>query len=181
MSRCVGLFERRLKELADLCWTCCSPPLVSRATRSAWPPFSISCVVRSRVTLVASQSPLITSLPPPASNNPQTYHQALLLLAQLGPLVPEQLVHNVMPIFTFMGANVLQRDDAYSLRVVEKTLESIVPALVKSTKRSSADREALVSDLKELLGVFADAAAHVPRHRRIKYVFCRPARRQRIC
>lgn len=55
-----------------------------------------------------------------ASHNPQTYQQALLLLAQLGPLVPDQLVHNVMPIFTFMGANVLQRDDAYSLRVVEK-------------------------------------------------------------
>lgn len=55
-----------------------------------------------------------------ASTNPQTSHQALLLLAQLGPLVPEQLVHNVMPIFTFMGANVLQRDDAYSLRVVER-------------------------------------------------------------
>jgi U3 small nucleolar RNA-associated protein 10 len=103
--------------------------------------------------------------PNTASQNPQTYHQALLLLAQLGPLVPEQLVHNVMPIFTFMGANVLQRDDAYSLRVVEKvscwssvaegaisdqcavsqTLESIVPALVKSTKRSSSSRDALVS------------------------------------
>ncbi|ORY85937.1 U3 small nucleolar RNA-associated protein 10 [Leucosporidium creatinivorum] len=102
-----------------------------------------------------------------SSQNPQTYHQALLLLAQLGPLVPDQLVHNVMPIFTFMGANVLQRDDAYSLRVVEKTLESIVPALVKSTKRSSSSRDALVSDLKELLSIFTDAAAHVPRHRRI--------------
>lgn len=55
-----------------------------------------------------------------ASTNPQTSHQALLLLSQLGPLVPEQLVHNVMPIFTFMGSNVLQRDDAYSLRVVER-------------------------------------------------------------
>ena len=34
--------------------------------------------------------------------------------------MPDQLVHNIMPIFTFMGANVLQRDDAYSLRVVEQ-------------------------------------------------------------
>ena len=80
-----------------------------------------------------------------ASTNPQTSHQALLLLAQLGPLVPDQLVHNVMPIFTFMGANVLQRDDAYSLRVVDRTLESIVPALVKSVKRSTTTRDALVT------------------------------------
>ncbi|SDA02509.1 BZ3501_MvSof-1269-A2-R1_Chr12-3g03653 [Microbotryum saponariae] len=104
------------------------------------------------------------------STNPQTYHQALLLLAQLGPLVPDQLVHHVMPIFTFVGANVIQRDDAYSLRVVDQTLESIIPALVKSTKRKSGDREALVANLKDLLQVFADAAEHMPRHRRIKLI-----------
>lgn len=33
-----------------------------------------------------------------------------------------------MPIFTFMGANVLQRDDAYSLRVVDRV--SALPAYV---------------------------------------------------
>lgn len=89
-----------------------------------------------------------------------------------------------------MGANVLQRDDAYSLRVVDRvsftciiqcsavliefpsfffqTLESIVPALVSSMKSTSSDRFSLVSDLKKLLRVFTDAATHVPRHRRIK-------------
>ncbi|KAM0786108.1 hypothetical protein ACM66B_006918 [Microbotryomycetes sp. NB124-2] len=102
------------------------------------------------------------------SQNPQICQQALLLLAKLGPIVPDQLVHNVMPIFTFMGANVLQRDDAYSMRVVESTLENIVPALVKSTKRTSTNRAALVSDLKELLNIFADAANHMPRHRRAR-------------
>ncbi|SCV73190.1 BQ2448_7115 [Microbotryum intermedium] len=102
------------------------------------------------------------------STNPQTYHQALLLFAQLAPLVPDQIVHHVMPIFTFVGANVIQRDDAYSLRVVDQTLESIIPALVKSTKRKSGNREALVANLKDLLQVFADAAEHMPRHRRIK-------------
>ncbi|KAI5481102.1 U3 small nucleolar RNA-associated protein 10 [Pseudohyphozyma bogoriensis] len=103
-----------------------------------------------------------------ASTNPQTSHQCLLLLAQLGPLVPDQLVHNVMPIFTFMGANVLQRDDAYSLRVVERTLASIIPSLVKSMKRTASGRDSLVSQLQDLMRVFTDAAAHVPRHRRVK-------------
>lgn len=102
-----------------------------------------------------------------SSVNPQTYHQSLLLLAQLGPLVPDQLVHNVMPIFTFMGANVLQRDDAYSLRVVDQTLDSIIPALVKATQKTARGRDALLKELKELLRSFTDAAAHVPRHRRI--------------
>ncbi|GAA5959351.1 hypothetical protein JCM21900_000701 [Sporobolomyces salmonicolor] len=101
-----------------------------------------------------------------SSINPQTYHQSLLLLAQLGPLVPDQLVQNIMPIFTFMGANVLQRDDAYSLRVVDQTLEKIVPPLVKAMQKSATGREGLVIDLKDLLKAFTDAAAHVPRHRR---------------
>ncbi|GAA6036252.1 hypothetical protein JCM8097_006859 [Rhodosporidiobolus ruineniae] len=99
--------------------------------------------------------------------NPQTYHQSLLLLAQLGPLVPDQLVHNVIPIFTFMGANVLQRDDAYSLRVVDQTLDNIVPALVKAMRKSASGRDGLLAELKDLLRAFTDAAAHVPRHRRI--------------
>ncbi|GAA6015436.1 hypothetical protein JCM10207_008593 [Rhodosporidiobolus poonsookiae] len=102
-----------------------------------------------------------------SSINPQIYHQSLLLLAQLGPLVPDQLVHNVMPIFTFMGANVLQRDDAYSLRVVDQTLDNIVPALVQAMQKTAGGRDGLLTELKDLLRAFTDAAAHVPRHRRI--------------
>lgn len=102
-----------------------------------------------------------------SSINPQIYSQSLLLLSQLGPLVPDQLVHNVMPIFTFMGANVLQRDDAYSLRVVDQTLDNIVPALVKAMQRTADGRDGLLAELRDLLRAFTDAAAHVPRHRRI--------------
>ncbi|GAA6007531.1 hypothetical protein JCM11491_004197 [Sporobolomyces phaffii] len=102
-----------------------------------------------------------------SSVNPQTYHQSLLLLAQLGLLVPDQLVQNIMPIFTFMGANVLQRDDAYSLRVVDQTLEKIIPPLVKALQKTARGREGLIVDLRELLRAFTDAAVHVPRHRRI--------------
>jgi hypothetical protein len=53
------------------------------------------------------------------SNNPQVSNQALLLVAELAAFSPNQVVSNVMPIFTFMGTNLLQRDDAYSARVVE--------------------------------------------------------------
>jgi hypothetical protein len=54
------------------------------------------------------------------SNNPQVSNQALLLVAELAAFAPNQVVSHVMPIFTFMGTNLLQRDDAYSARVVEK-------------------------------------------------------------
>jgi len=54
------------------------------------------------------------------AENPQTFHQALLLMASLARLAPESVLHNVMPVFTFMGSNVFHRDDTYSFRVVQK-------------------------------------------------------------
>lgn len=56
--------------------------------------------------------------------NPQTFHQALLLMASLARLAPESVLLNVMPIFTFMGSNVFHRDDTYSFRVIQKVRAS---------------------------------------------------------
>lgn len=54
------------------------------------------------------------------SESPQTFNQALLLTATLARLAPNAILHNIMPIFTFMGSNVFHRDDSYSFRVVQK-------------------------------------------------------------
>ena len=56
----------------------------------------------------------------PASESPQTFHQALLLIASLAVVAPKSVLHNIMPVFTFMGSNVFHRDDNYSFRVVQK-------------------------------------------------------------
>ena len=55
-----------------------------------------------------------------SSGAPQMSHQALLLLAGLARMAPESVLVNVMPVFTFMGSNVLNRDDSYSFRVIQK-------------------------------------------------------------
>ena len=55
-----------------------------------------------------------------AADNPQTFHQALLLFAKMAKLAPESMIYNVMPVFTFMGSSVVNRDDAYSFRVVQQ-------------------------------------------------------------
>ena len=36
-----------------------------------------------------------------------------------------------MSIFTFMGSCMLQQDDAYSFQLITKTLDTIIPALIK--------------------------------------------------
>lgn len=38
---------------------------------------------------------------------------------------------NIMPIFTFMGSNIMRLDDAYSFRVINKTVEMVIPALIQ--------------------------------------------------
>lgn len=68
-------------------------------------------------------------IPAQVSDNPQTFHQALLLISSLAHLAPEAVLRNVMPIFTFMGSSVLHRDDEYSFKVVQKasTNEVMLP------------------------------------------------------
>ncbi|KAF8999772.1 hypothetical protein BDQ17DRAFT_1360346 [Cyathus striatus] len=100
------------------------------------------------------------------ANNPQTFHQALLLMAKLARLAPESVLHNIMPVFTFMGSNVFHRDDAYSFRVVQQTIDGIVPVMVDSLKKSRTQSLDLYIASKEFLRVFTDAANHIPRHRR---------------
>jgi len=40
-------------------------------------------------------------------------------MASLARLTPDSVLHNIMPIFTFMGTNVFHRDDSYSFKVVQ--------------------------------------------------------------
>ncbi|KAJ6630100.1 hypothetical protein B0H10DRAFT_1984968 [Mycena sp. CBHHK59/15] len=103
------------------------------------------------------------------ADNPQTFHQALLLMATLARLAPDSVLHNVMPVFTFMGSNVFHRDDSYSFKVVQKTIDSIVPVMVSSLKRAHPARLDLYIGSRDFLRVFTDAANHIPRHRRTSF------------
>ncbi|PWN45726.1 hypothetical protein IE81DRAFT_363957 [Ceraceosorus guamensis] len=121
--------------------------------------------------LVQSLRPDIVVNVVKASSNPQTFNQALLLLTKVVALAPEAVIHNAMPIFTFVGVSVLQRDDALSFSVVERVLRSILPPLVKSLRPAgTADKTdahlQLLQHARPFICIFTDAATHVPRHRR---------------
>ncbi|RDB23790.1 U3 small nucleolar RNA-associated protein 10 [Hypsizygus marmoreus] len=103
------------------------------------------------------------------ADNPQTFHQALLLVANLARLAPDSVLSNVMPVFTFMGSNVFHRDDTYSFKVVQQTVDSIVPVMVASLKRAYSQPLDLYIGSKDFLRVFTDAANHIPRHRRTNF------------
>ncbi|KAL5520451.1 hypothetical protein ACEPAG_9675 [Sanghuangporus baumii] len=103
------------------------------------------------------------------SENPQTFNQALLLLASFAKLSASSVLHNVMPIFTFMGSNIFHRDDSYSLKVIQKTIESIVPVATSSMKEKYETRLDLYIGSRQLLRTFTDASTHIPRHRRSSF------------
>lgn len=99
------------------------------------------------------------------TQNPQTHHHALQLLSHLARLLPDQVLHNMMDIFTFMGSSVVRHDDAYSFQIITNIISSIIPTLTRlnESKTESEQNELVVPVLK----VFCDIILDVPEHRRL--------------
>ncbi|KAF9921975.1 HEAT repeat-containing protein 1 [Linnemannia zychae] len=103
-----------------------------------------------------------------ATGNPQTHNQALLLMAAIASICPDKVLHNIMPVFTFMGANVLRQDDNYSFHVIQQTLEKIIPPMVAAHRRQSEADQSLEFQVRPIIKVFVDALFHIPKHRRLR-------------
>ncbi|XP_044532879.1 HEAT repeat-containing protein 1 [Gracilinanus agilis] len=102
------------------------------------------------------------------SEMPQTHHHALLLLGAVAGIFPDKVLHNIMPIFTFMGANVMRLDDTYSFQVINKTVKMVIPALIQADSSGSADVTRNIEEVVvKIINVFVDALPHVPEHRRL--------------
>lgn len=98
------------------------------------------------------------------SSDPHVQQTALLLVSILASIAPELILHDVMPIFTFMGLNVMKRTDDYSAYVVERTMDSVIPRIMDSLRKRHRDSMAGVS---ELLLSFTAAFEHIPQNRRL--------------
>ena len=98
------------------------------------------------------------------SDSPQVQNTAILLSAELARIVPEKILHNAMPIFTFLGGHTLVKDDEYSMFVVNKAIDEIIPPLMQTLLVQQKDVVAAVSDL---LSSFCAAFEHIPPHRRL--------------
>ncbi|XP_044579777.1 HEAT repeat-containing protein 1 [Cotesia glomerata] len=93
------------------------------------------------------------------SQNPGTHHHALLVLVELFKVADiSTALHNIMPIFTFMGSSVLRQDDAYSIQIISKTIETVVPIINANNDETHAC---------EILRIFVISLPDIPEHRRI--------------
>ncbi|KAK4685034.1 U3 small nucleolar RNA-associated protein 10, partial [Tremellales sp. Uapishka_1] len=104
-----------------------------------------------------------------ASTNPRTSERALLVASELARLIPDAVLHNVMPIFTFMGASDFQRDDAYSFGVVEKTVSRIVPVMTQSLRDKASTKLELYNESLTFISIFTDMASRLPKHRTLPF------------
>ncbi|KAI8509408.1 HEAT repeat-containing protein 1, partial [Branchiostoma belcheri] len=103
------------------------------------------------------------------SDSPQTHNQALLLLGTAAGLFPDKVLHQAMAIFTFMGAHVLRQDDTYSLQIITRTVDTVIPALIQASERNpslTVANQKLDSIVAMVIRVFVDALPHIPEHRR---------------
>lgn len=91
-----------------------------------------------------------------SSSNAQTHHHALLLLAIAAAASPDQVLHNLVDIFTFVGTSVARYDDAYSFQIMSKIIENVIPRIVQKS-----------GEVTSLLKVFSDIIVDVPSHRRL--------------
>uniref|UniRef100_A0A8C4TAF2 HEAT repeat-containing protein 1 n=1 Tax=Erpetoichthys calabaricus TaxID=27687 RepID=A0A8C4TAF2_ERPCA len=103
-----------------------------------------------------------------SSSVPQTHHHALLLLGTAAGMFPEKVLHNIMPIFTFMGANIMRLDDTYSFQVITKTVHTVIPALIQANDTALPENSGNIENVvNNIINVFVDALPHVPEHRRL--------------
>lgn len=93
------------------------------------------------------------------SENPQTHHHSLLLLAQLALMTPDQVLNDMMAIFTFVGTTLIRHEDSYSFQIISKIIENVVPTLALG-KRGDYD-------VIPILKIFASIILQVPDHRRL--------------
>lgn len=56
------------------------------------------------------------------TESPQVRNTALLLVSSLAAVAPEMILHSVIPIFAFMGADILHQDDDFSAYVVKRVI-----------------------------------------------------------
>ena len=89
--------------------------------------------------------------------------QGYILLSEAARLMPDRIIHSIMPIFTFMGTNIARNDDGYSFQVIIHAIEALIPPLINV----EGVNQPVLNLVRAVLQVFVDAYPHIPTHRRI--------------
>lgn len=96
----------------------------------------------------------------------ETQRVSLLLINLLAPYFHKQIVEYLATIFTFIGTNLLECDDQYSLSILFETMESIIPIII--AYNNNKDDNSKSSNLKQyIISVFIKSFTDIPPYRRL--------------
>jgi len=106
------------------------------------------------------------------SSDVTTNQHCLQVLSRAATLYPTQVLHNIMHIFTFMGGNMFRVDNEHTFHLIEQTIDSIIPVLIKKKEKEKevAMKRGASTDGTEkivifILQTFIDSIPHCPQHR----------------
>jgi hypothetical protein len=94
-------------------------------------------------------------------NNINIQKEVLLLLSQCTELYTDKIFDNILTMFVFVGNKLARKDDAYSIDILNKTINTILPIVLK-TKLNNDNR----SVIPKILQSFIVTMPHIPAHRK---------------
>jgi hypothetical protein len=62
----------------------------------------------------------------------------LLLLSEIASIFPDKVLEHVLIMFVFVGNKLARKDDSYSFQIINKIIETILPAIVNSVNSAQA-------------------------------------------
>ena len=97
--------------------------------------------------------------------NPQIRNTALAVIANVARVAPDLIVHEIMPVFTTMGQQLIEADTEISERITDQVIDQIVPPLMASLRKTGDD---IVLAASDIILSFVAAFEHIPPHRRLQ-------------
>ena len=113
--------------------------------------------------------------------NMQVQQKILLLLSELAHVFPDKILQNVLIMFVFVGDKLARKDDLYSFHIMNKTIKTLLPAIlnakVNEREQRNEEKNILHSNLDEIkpnlsktvckiLQSFVITLPHIPAHRK---------------
>ncbi|XP_027201177.2 HEAT repeat containing 1 homolog l(2)k09022 [Dermatophagoides pteronyssinus] len=100
----------------------------------------------------------------------ETQRISLLLISMIAPYFRKQIIEYLVTIFTFIGSNLLECDDQYSLSILFETMESIIPIIIANNDDNvDKSKSSKSENMKQFISsVFIKSFSDIPAYRRLQ-------------
>ncbi|UXI15447.1 hypothetical protein NH340_JMT01390 [Sarcoptes scabiei] len=91
----------------------------------------------------------------------ETQRVSMFLINLVAPYFQKEIIKYLVTIFTFIGSNLLECDDQYSMSILFETMESIIPIIIVNDKTKTDEMKHYIAS------VFIKSYNDIPAYRRL--------------